>query len=259
MTTTLVVLAHPSDRSFNAAWADASIRALADMGDTVLVSDLCAMGFDPVERAAHYAPDIVHAPFDVLKTQQAASAAGALPDDVRPELAKVRQADRIILHFPLWWFAPPAILKGWCERVLLNGAMHDTDRRFDTGDFRGRSVLFCVTTGASAAEVAHNGKEGDIALHLWPLAYTFRYLGFDVLTPQTVHGVHGYHRDLAEAGLRRRLGAVLASQAATLAGWDAHPRLGFNADSDFLPDGTLRPAAPSHSAFIRHNREPGAT
>ena len=251
MTTTLVLLAHPSRQSFNAAWAEASVRALRDMGDTVIVSDLYAMGFDPAERAAHYPPDVVGAPYDVLKTQQAASETDSLPKDIRAEIDKVRQADRIILHFPLWWFAPPAMVKGWCERVLMNGGLHDTRRRFDTGDFKGRSVLFCVTTGAGAAEVAHDGKEGDIRLHLWPLAYTFRYLGYDVLTPRTVHGVHGYHRDAARTALDARLAETLAAHPQTLAGWEDLPRLAFNADGDFDAEGKLRASAPSHSPFIR--------
>ncbi|TYC64406.1 NAD(P)H-dependent oxidoreductase [Marinobacter sp. BW6] len=40
---------------------------------------------------------------------------------------------------------------------------------------------------------------------LWPLAYTFRYLGFDVLRPLIVHGVHGYHKGAAKDDLENRL------------------------------------------------------
>lgn len=245
--TTLIVLAHPERRSFNGAWADATEQAAEGLGYEVLWSDLSA--FDPVERAGHY--DEPSVPFDVLKTQEAASAAGALPGYVEVEITKLERADRVIFHFPLWWFAPPAMLKGWFERGLVHGRTHDTDNRFDKGRFRGKSALFCVTTGASAAESGPDGKEGDTRLHLWPAAYTLRYLGFDVLEPVLVHGVHGYHSGGKQQDMRARLEAVLARQADLLARFDDLPRMEFNADADFDDAGRLKPDAPSHSPFIR--------
>ena len=238
--TALVVWAHPEPCSFTARWARASAEALG-----AETSDLCAMGFDPVEGPGHYAEP--REPFDVLKAQEA----GPLPADVRAEIAKLEAAERLVLHFPLWWFAPPAMLKGWCERVLAHGATHDIDRRFDRGRFRGRSVLFCVTTGANEAESGPDGREGDTRLLLWPLAMTFRYLGYDVLVPEIVHGVHGYHRGERLEALEARLAAVLAGQGALLAGWESRERMRFNADAEF-EGGRLRPGAPSFSPFIRH-------
>ena len=83
------------------------------------------------------------------------------------------------------------ILKGWFDRVLAHGLEHDTDRRFDRGRYRGRKALFCVTTGSKATESAYNGREGDVQMLLWPTAMTLRYLGFTVLVPEIIHGVHG--------------------------------------------------------------------
>ena len=254
MPTTLVVLAHPDRRSFNAAWADATVQAATDAGHEVLVSDLYALGFDPVEGPHHYADWPTDTPFDPLKVQEQSAAKGALPDDVQAEIAKVRQADRIIFHFPIWWFSPPAILKGWFERVLVHGALHSVDARFDTGLCSDKTALFCVTTGAKDAECDFNGKEGDLALLLWPVAYTLRYLGFAVLQPVTVHGVHGYHEGQDAADLQRRLQAVLAGQDAVIAGFDQRPRLAFNADSDFDQEGRLRADRPSYTPFIRHEK-----
>lgn len=247
MTTTLIVLAHPDKRSFNGAWADATAAACIAQGHDVIWSDLYTMGFDPAERAAlHDWP--AETPFDPLKAQEQT----ALPADVAAEVAKIRQADRIVFHFPLWWFAPPAMLKGWCDRALAHGTLHDVDNRFDTGLMRGKRALFCVTTGSQAAESAHNGKEGDVRMLLWPLAYTLRYLGMDVLEPVTAHGVHGYHRGDRETALRARLAQVLADQSGLIADFDNRPLIPFNADDDFDADGRLKSDRPSHSAFIRH-------
>ncbi len=254
MPTTLVVLAHPDRRSFNASWADATVQAAKDAGHEVLVSDLYALGFDPVEGPHHYADWPTGTPFDPLKVQEQSAAKGALPDDVRAEIAKVRQADRIIFHFPIWWFSPPAILKGWFERVLVHGELHRVDARFDAGLCADKTALFCVTTGAKDTECGFDGKEGDLALLLWPAAYTLRYLGCSVLEPVTVNGVHGYHSGQGADDLQCRLRSVLADQAAVIAGFDARPRLAFNADHDFDDDGRLRIDRPSYTPFIRHQK-----
>jgi NAD(P)H dehydrogenase (quinone) len=123
----------------------------------------------------------------------------------------------IVFHFPLWWFGPPAILKGWFDRCLVHGALHDVDNRFDAGRMRGKRALFCVSTGASAVECGPGGKEGETRLLLWPLAYTLRYCGFDVAEPLTVHGVHGYFEGAEERALETRLAEVLADQARIIA------------------------------------------
>lgn len=258
MPTTLIVLAHPDSRSFNGQWADATEAAARSAGDTVLRSDLCQMGFDPVERSEHYPDWPSDVSFDPLKAQETAAQRGNPPELVADEVEKIRRADRIVLHFPLWWFAPPAILKGWFDRAFQHGALHDVDTRFDTGQFSGRGVLMCVTTGSSALESSISGKEGDVRLLLWPTAYTLRYLGFDVLEPVIVHSVHGYHLGNRETRLTDRLQTTLEHQADVIAGWDHHSRLPFNADADFDKDGTLCANAPSYWPFIRHGSQDDA-
>ena len=250
MATTLIVLAHPEPGSFNGAWAEATRAACKALGDTVLMSDLCTMGFDAVESARHYPS--WSGGFDPLKAQEAAAETGSLPEDVARETAKLRAADRVVFHFPLWWFAPPAVLKGWFDRVLVHGALHSVEERFDTGQFRGRTALFCVTTGATEAESAFDGKEGDVRMLLWPVAYTLRYLGFSVLEPRAVHGVHGYFEGAEEEALQARLRWVLGAQKDLIARFEELPRMRFNADDDFDAEGRLKPDRRSYSPFVRH-------
>lgn len=252
MTSTLIVLAHPDNRSFNGAWAKATAKISRELGHEVFWSDLIEMGFDPVERAAHYPADFGARKFDPLKAQETAARAQVLPPDVLAETDKLTAADRVIFHFPLWWFAPPAILKGWFDRVLVHGEHHDTTNRFDRGKFRGRKALFCVTTGSRAEESAFNGREGDVQMLLWPAAYTLRYLGFTVLLPEVIHGVHGYHKPEARPELEARLSATIQRQRAVLEGFDDRTAMAFNRDEDFGPDGRLLPGRPVHSPFIRH-------
>lgn len=245
MPCTLILHAHPEPLSFTAAWAEASARGAAAAGHTVLRSDLHAQGFDPVEGPGHYAAPPV--PFDALKAQEQADPP---PGDVAGEIAKLRAADLIVLHFPIWWFAPPAMVKGWTERVLMHGHLHTTRDRFDRGRMAGKRVLFCVTNGANEAQTGPDGKEGDTRLLLWPLAHTFRYCGATVLEPVILRGVHGYARGADKVAMDRRLGAALDAQAGLIAGAPARGVWPFNADTDFDADGRLRPGAPVLSPYI---------
>jgi len=247
--TVLIVLAHPEPASFTAGWARASADAAAAAGARVLWSDLNAIGFDPVEGPRHYLTP--PAPFDPLKAHEAAVASGTVPTDAQVEADKIAAADLIVFHFPIWWFGPPAILKGWLDRCLIHGGLHDVDHRFDTGRLRGKRALFCVTTGASAVECGPDGKEGDVRLLLWPLAYTLRYCGMEVHEPVLLHGVHGYFEGAEKAALEARLSAALEDQARLIREIDRRPLMRFNADTDFDETGRLRPDAPSHSPFIR--------
>jgi NAD(P)H dehydrogenase (quinone) len=210
------------------------------------------MRFDPVEAAHHYRDVPNGDNFDPLKAQETAAASDTLPSDVAGEIDKLRQADRLIFHFPLWWFAPPAILKGWFDRVLAHGALHTVENRFDAGLCIGKKALFCVTTGATAEECAFNGKEADISMLLWPSAYTLRYLGVTVLDHCLVHGVHGYHLGRDKIDLEDRLSKILEDHADVIDGFDQRPALSFNPDRDFDDDGRLKETSPSFTPFIRH-------
>lgn len=248
MTNTLVVSVHPEPESFTHAWARASVEAARAHG-AVETSDLYAMGFDPVERAELYGHN---GRFDPLKVQEAAVAAGTLPADLAREVEKIHAADLLILHFPIWWFGAPAMLKGWFDRALVHGALHLVEERFGKGPCVGKRALFCVSTGCRAAEAAQDGREGDLLLQLWPLAHALRYCGFTVLEPERVHEVHGYHEAPSQEAFSARIAAVLEGQAALLATLDERDVWSSNPDEDFDALGRLKPGRPVYSPFIRH-------
>jgi NAD(P)H dehydrogenase (quinone) len=241
---TLVVWAHPNPESFTADWARASVVAAERLGE-VRTSDLYGMEFDPVEGARHFGRDARG--FDPLKAQED----GAASEDVAREIEKLEWADQVIFHFPFWWFAPPAMMKGWFDRVLVHGRTHDVDNRFDTGRFRDVRALFCVSTGADEDEAGPHGKEGDARLLLWPTAMTLRYLGMTVHEPVFAKGVHGYHTGERRAALDARLSTLLDGQADLIKTLPQRPALPFNADSDFDAQGRLKPGAPEHWPFTR--------
>jgi len=180
----LIVLAHPEPASFNAALKNVSVDTLTALGHEVAVSDLYRMGFSPVLGADDF-PQRNRADFlDLSHEQEHAWAHNAHSDDVRAEQAKVAAADVLILHFPVWWFSMPAILKGWAERVMSRGFAYSAGRKYGTGHFQGKRALLCVTTGTAATLYEPHGIDGDLHHVLWPIHNgLLAYTGFTVLPP----------------------------------------------------------------------------
>jgi NAD(P)H dehydrogenase (quinone) len=105
-----------------------------------------------------------------------------LPPDVRAEADKIVAADVIMFHFPLWWFAPPAILKGWLDRCLVHGALHDDGITASTPGACGASArCSACRPGRMRRNADRAERKGTRVCLLWPLAYTLRYCGMDVL------------------------------------------------------------------------------
>ena len=108
-----IVYAHPTHDSFTGQILDAFVHGLDEAGHRHTISDLYAMGFDPVldlaqyERESHY----------VAETP--------VPQDVADEQAKLNAADVWVFLYPVWWTDCPAILKGWFDRVWSVGFAYD--------------------------------------------------------------------------------------------------------------------------------------
>jgi Flavodoxin-like fold len=113
---------------------------------------------------------------------------------VTHELALMDRADLLVLQYPMWWHLPPAMLKGWFDRVLAYGAVYTSKKRFENGRFAGKRAMLSVTVGTSRATYDHDGRSGDIDLLLWPVNFTLAYVGYEILAPYVSYGV--------EAGLR---------------------------------------------------------
>ncbi|MGB0508308.1 MAG: NAD(P)H-dependent oxidoreductase [Pikeienuella sp.] len=138
----LVVIAHPTQDSFNHALL-AQVRAGLDAaGHEVQVADLYAEGFQPAMIAADYGQ------FDEEP---------ALPADVVAEQARVEWSDAVIFIFPLFWWHMPGMLKGWIDRVMSYGFAYDDPMDPDSGSLRHRKMIAMITAGASEAALEKRG------------------------------------------------------------------------------------------------------
>lgn len=108
----LIILGHPDPHSFNHALADAVHRELRALGHRVICHALCAERFDPYLPAGEIPEN------------------GKVPPLIRRHCRELQSADGIVIVHPNWWGQPPAVLKGWIDRVFRPGVAY----RFEEGD-----------------------------------------------------------------------------------------------------------------------------
>jgi putative NADPH-quinone reductase len=103
----LLVIANPSAQSFSHAMANTAASVLAGRGCTVWSHDLYAEKFDPVEPAGESA------------------ARGGDDALLATHCRHLADADLVLVFHPNWWGQPPAIMKGWIDRVFRVGVAYD--------------------------------------------------------------------------------------------------------------------------------------
>jgi NAD(P)H dehydrogenase (quinone) len=252
----LWVFAHPEPRSLNGALRDEGLRALADEGHEVRESDLYAMGWKPVVDRADFEHDVGERMI-VGDAQESAQLGGTLTSDIRAEQEKVEWADALVIQFPLWWFGMPAILKGWFDRVFVQGfafGVEDerTGRTMRYGDNRlsGKRAMVVTSYGAREASMGPRGIHGHIDELLFPVHHgIFWYAGISVVPPVLVDGANRMDRcgfDLVAKQLRQRLQALPTEPTV---------RFRYQDRGDYDEDLVLRPElAPGESGLRVHYR-----
>ena len=101
------ILAHPDPKSFNHAIAKTAVEALKANGHKVFLHDLYKEKFDPLLPAKETAED------------------AKLPAKIKKHCKEIAAADGIVIIHPNWWGQPPAILKGWMDRVIRPGVAYE--------------------------------------------------------------------------------------------------------------------------------------
>ncbi|XP_078119026.1 NAD(P)H dehydrogenase [quinone] 1-like [Sander vitreus] len=185
----LIVYAHQSSGSFNAAAKDAAVEVLAAHGCTVEVSDLYAMTFKATATAEDITGEVKNSDhFCYADETKLAWEEGKRCADITEEQRKLTRADIIIIiifQFPMYWFTVPAIMKSWFDRVLTSGYAYSQDKRYSQGIFKDKKAMLSFTTGSHESMFSANGINGDMNITLWPLQNgILHYCGFQVLAPQ---------------------------------------------------------------------------
>ena len=102
----LVIYAHPVADSFNGTLFTCVKESLTEAGHLVDALDLYEDGFDPVLSAEER-----NSYFDV-DANRARTA---------PYVERIEKAEGLVFVFPTWCLGPPAILKGFFDRIMVPG------------------------------------------------------------------------------------------------------------------------------------------
>lgn len=185
----LIVHAHPEPKSFNGALTRTATAALTEAGHEVVVSDLYAMGFNPVSDRRNFTTVFDPDTYRQQAEEAHAVANDGLAADIEAELKKLDWCDTLILQFPLWWFGLPAMLKGWVDRVFVSGGrVYGGGRWYDNGVFAGKRAMCSLTVGGPASIYSEHGLNGPIGAILFPINHGMLYFtGFTVIEPFLVH------------------------------------------------------------------------
>jgi putative NADPH-quinone reductase len=180
----LVILAHQRQGSFCHAIAATAVEQLRAAGHEVVFHDLYEEGFDAI------LPDA-----EIPK--------GAAVDPVvQRHCREVSRSDGYVIVHPNWWAMPPAILKGWLDRVLRQGVAYEFAAAGVVGLLRGKSALVLTTSNTPREDELR--LFGDPLENLWK-ACIFGFCGIEDV-------------------VRRNFESIILSTPEQRAGWLAEVR-----------------------------------
>jgi NAD(P)H dehydrogenase (quinone) len=143
----LVILAHQRAGSFCHALTTAACEELAAAGHTVVCHDLYAERFDPI----------------LLDGEIPKGA--PLPPVIDQHCREVQAADGYLVVHPNWWAQPPAILKGWLDRVFHQGVTYQFGPRGVEGLLTGKTATVVTTSNTPREDELR--LFGDPLENLW--------------------------------------------------------------------------------------------
>lgn len=164
-----VILAHPNHNSFNHAIAETAVFQVNRNGHNVIFHDLYAEKFDAVLPEAEIPSD------------------AQLPSEIEKHCNEIKTADGIIIVHPNWWGQPPAILKGWIDRVIRPGVAYN----FLEGD-KGEGVPIGLLKAKAAIvfNTANTPEEREKKVFGDPLELIWKNCVFDLC------GVSEFYREM---------------------------------------------------------------
>lgn len=153
----LIIVTHPNSDSLTQSIAREVAKGVAPQHTTELV-DLAASGFDPRFTQADIA--VLHG-------------TGGMLTDVLAEQTRLDKAEVLVLVYPIYWWSMPALLKGWIDRVFVNGWAFDfTDGKL-VKKLQHLQVHLIAVGGADPATYERHGYQ-------------------TAMTTQIEHGIFGY-------------------------------------------------------------------
>jgi putative NADPH-quinone reductase len=165
----LVVLGHPQKGSLNHAIAEIVFKTLSDNGHSIIFHDLYEERFDPILSSA-----------EIPKYAR-------LRAVIEKHCKEISEADGIVIIHPNWWGQPPAILKGWVDRVIRAGVAYEFVEE-DSGE--GVPIGLLKANTALVFNTSNTPKEREIEAFGDPLQALWKNCIFDLC------GVTNFYRKM---------------------------------------------------------------
>ena len=142
-----LVFANPNRGGFDGQIVDTYVETAERHGQQVIVRDLYKMGFDPVLR----------------DEERPLHGDGEVSSDVAAELELLRAAQILVLVYPIWFALPPAIMKGYVDRVLGSGySFRDVQQQSGHPALKGKPLLSFSTSGTPLSWLHEKGQVGSL-------------------------------------------------------------------------------------------------
>lgn len=137
----LLIHAHPEAGSFTSVIAAAAAGYLEQAGAEVRKSNLYSLTDSSGSGNRVMFPAVLNAEELRRKT--------SLDEIVQAQMALVEEAEAYIIVHPDWWGGPPAILKGWIDRVFRPGTAYEIPEGYGHRDpeglLAGKKALVIIT------------------------------------------------------------------------------------------------------------------
>ena len=163
----LVVLAHPDANSLNHAIARTAVDTLRANGHEVIYHDLYQERFAPFLRAEEIPTDAV------------------LDSTIARHCEELSMAQGIIIVHPNWWGQPPAVMKGWIDRVFRPGMAYEF---LEGDDGEGVPIGLLKAKAALVFNTANTPAGRELNVFGDPLERLWKDCIFGLC------GVHEFHR-----------------------------------------------------------------
>jgi len=155
----LIILGHPDVNSFNHAIAETCQNRLIDKGHSVFFHDLYKERFNPLLETT-----------EIPKN-------GKIDDIIKKHCDELVNCDGIIIVHPNWWGQPPAILKGWVDRVLRPGIAYGFE---DGDDGEGVPIGLLKAQTSLVFNTSNTSKEREMKIFKDPLETIWKNCIFDL-------------------------------------------------------------------------------
>jgi len=148
----LIVVSHPDSASFSLAIARQAESTLKMLGYATHLCDLYADGFNP------------------LLTKDEVRGMGTVDPTTLRYRELLSLADVLVVVHPNCWGSPPAMMKGWMDRVFAEGSAYAFEKGSDQGDVpRGllTARVALIFNTSNTDEERERAEFGDPLERIW--------------------------------------------------------------------------------------------